>query len=98
MMLFNEIRAKQNENKQGAQEESKCISNLISNAKVRKKNTFICQSQGQDSGQGLGDTLDIIRDDGIQAQEYIERDAFIDTFITLYFGPEDEQIKLLFNM
>ena len=96
MMLFNEIRAKQNENRSGAQEESKCISNMISN--VRKKNTFISQQPGQDSGQGFGETLDIIRDDGIQAQEYIERDEFIETFIILYFGPADEQIKLLFNM
>jgi hypothetical protein len=47
---------------------------------------------------GFGDTLDIIRDDGIQAQEYIERDAFIETFNILYFGPAEEQIKLLFNM
>ena len=48
--------------------------------------------------QGISDTLDIIKDDGIQANEYIERDAFIETFVTLYFGSGEEQIRLLFNM
>ncbi len=52
---------------------------------------------GKESAK-IGETLDIIKDDGVQANEFITRDAFIEAFMTLYFGPNDEQNNLLFNM
>jgi hypothetical protein len=32
------------------------------------------------------------------ANEYIERQPFVEFFMTLYFGTRDEKLKLIFNM
>ena len=69
-----------------------------SNPEIKRANNSPIKYQSKNIHPFSEDQQSILRDDGLSSSEFIERQGFIETLMTLYFGTKEERFRLLFSM
>ena len=103
-MLFDEMRARQQQIKEQntklktPAETSNVVIGESSNPEVKQVNNSRIQYQSKNIHTFSEDQQSILRDDGHSSNEFVERQGFIEILMTLYFGPKEERVRLIFSM
>lgn len=77
---------------------SNAVIGEFSNSEIKKVNNSRIQYQSKNIHNLSEDQQSILRDDSHVSNEFVERQGFIETLMTLYFGTKEERVRLIFSM